>query len=157
MNRPNDDEPDSDPALRALFDRTARTPTEAERGRLAARAANVAASGRRERLRARLVWPLALAAAAAVAYLVAIPDHRKPPALPPAPAAAPTPPEVAVEEPKRPPEAPPESAYDAEDPVVEVFGGEPEDLDLTPLLLTSDADRRETALEAADEAAGDAP
>lgn len=63
--------------LESLFERTAKVPPEAARSRLLARASEIAEQkGKRRWLDARFLWPGALAAAAAVGFLVLAPPHR---------------------------------------------------------------------------------
>lgn len=72
---PSDREPDRD--LESLFERTAKVPSEAARARLLSRASEIATQKRKPRWAdPRLLWPGALAAAAAVAFLVLAPAHQ---------------------------------------------------------------------------------
>jgi hypothetical protein len=76
-------DPDLERNLAELFDRSAAAPSEAERTRLLARARNIGKQSGAG-VMTRLVWAPALAAAAAVAYLVAAPPGGKPSARVPA-------------------------------------------------------------------------
>jgi len=79
---------DRERALADVFDRSARMPSGAERVRLSAHATSIPGR-RRVRLDRRVVWPAALAAAAAISYLVVAPPRaiRDEAPLPAAPSA----------------------------------------------------------------------
>jgi hypothetical protein len=119
-------------ALAALFERSAVPPTDLERARLLARAAEVAERrARARRLRQRVVWPAALAAAAAVAYLVVAPPPtgEEAPLATPVAVATPTTPVVVQTEASGVAQAQaapaPDRLAEAEDPVATVLGEEP--------------------------------
>jgi hypothetical protein len=119
--------------LATLFERSAASPSDAERARLLGHARAVGKSGRGAR--ARLVWGPALAAAAAVAYLVAAPPHGRKPEAASGPGSASAPAGDGVGLPR--PVASTEAAVEpveSEDPVAAVLGAEDGELDLGPLM-----------------------
>src|SRR5689334_870250 len=125
MTDPEQD-PDLERNLSALFDRSAATPSSTERTRLLASAAIIAKRGGAGAL-GRLVWAPALAAAAAVVYLVAVPrGSKEPPPSSSATASASTP---ATEQPAPAPKPPVETVAslatsEPEDPLAAVLGGD---------------------------------
>lgn len=66
---------DRERALAELFERTAARPSREQRERLSALARSVTERSARRHLDRRLVWPVALAAAAAISYLVVAPPR----------------------------------------------------------------------------------
>jgi hypothetical protein len=146
MTSENDPDDTREEALIALFEKTATAPTDLERARLLAHAAEIAESRvRARRLRLRVVWPAALAAAAAVAYLVvAPPPGGEPPAAAPVAVLYPTIPVVESAGPGAPAISPSREAVaalpEAEDPVALLLGDEPggSEADLGLLMGTED-------------------
>ena len=134
MTDPEQD-PDLERNLSALFDRSAARPSSAERTRLLANAALIAKRGGPGAL-ARVVWAPALAAAAAVAYLVAAPPGGNEPH--PSPSAKASTSAPVAPSPSQPDEAvPPPATSEPEDPLAAVLGGDDRELepfDLGPLM-----------------------
>jgi len=128
-----DDRSERERAFSLLFDRSANAPSEETRERLGKHAA---ALGKRSVTPLRYTWVPALAAAAALAYLVIPGRHPAVRTADSAVTSASRPPIAEVPN-VAPPEAPPSEAPEAEDPVASVLGGDPADLepfDLGPLM-----------------------
>jgi len=135
----DENERDSERKLTALFDRSAPALSDADRAKFLRRASDLGRGARHARPGAAYVWIPALAAAAAVVYLV-VPKRHVEPAE-----ASPSPPSVSVAHDDSPPAsavaAEPAEAPDPEDLVTTILAGDPselEPLDLGPLMVEAE-------------------
>ncbi len=146
MTAMQDPESNDDHELTELFRKTADAPSDLERSRMLARAADIASTKARSHwLTPRFLWPGALAAAAATAFLVLAPPgtragapilsssiNTEPQLAPPPPVAAVASVEAAASQDQT------MSVDESEDPAVAVLGEEVDDLDLGPLMSEDD-------------------
>ena len=139
-------ERDAERKLAELFDRSAGALSEGDREKLLRRASDLGRVARRTPTTAVYLWLPALAAAAAVVYLVVPKRHAEPARAAVSAASVPSRGEVASPVPKTTPER--AEVWEAEDLVTTVLAGDPsedEPLDLEPLMSetehTDNADR----------------